>query len=845
MSTSPVKPPAVAAAAAEPARIEFSTTPWQAPLLPVALVMTAGIVVDRHFSIPLVFSLLIAGACLAAWLISQRGKHVSLPLVYLAIAGAALAAGYHQWYRENYRADDIGNYATTEPRPVRLQGVLVEEPVINWQPPQSPLQSITRVDPTQATLRVHALRQRDDWVSVSGRARLLVAGHLQGFHIGDDVEVVGRLAAPHGPANPGEQDYASFLRDQRIRAQVAVQKTTDAVALLSQGWRRSVMGWLVVVRGWGQRVLEQALPREQSGVATALLLGEGSTMTNEAWEKYIKTGVIHVLAISGQHLVVLAAFLWLVLRVAGVRRRSGAIGVALFLLAYSLLTGGRPPVMRSAVMVCAACGAILLRRISLPANSFALGWLVVALLNPTDLFGAGCQLSFLAVAILYWGTGPWLARRTDPLDRLVEQSRPLWQQMARRLCRQVVMTYMITAVIWVAAAPLVASRYHLVSPIGILIGPPTVILTTIALLAGFLLLAMSLVWWPLTIPFALATRWSLAACELIVNRTQAWPGSYWYVGDVPEWWLWVFYGAMFGILTLQWLQRRWRWAGLAGVLWLCVGLGSDWVRPASHELRCTFLAVGHGGCLVMESSDGRVLLYDAGALGGPDVTRRQIAPFLWSRHIRRVDEVFLSHADLDHFNGIPALLERFAVGQVTCTPTFADKTIEGVQVTLAAIDRRHVPVRIVRAGDRLSAGDVTLDVLHPPPAGPAGSENARSMVLLVRHANNSILLTGDLEGLGLDRVLALPPFPIDVLMAPHHGSKTANIPALADWAKPRVVISCQGPPRSAARSPDPYASVGAQFLGTWPHGAVTVHSRQGGLVVETFQTGQRLNVGTR
>src|ERR1700730_15218684 len=111
MSTSPVKAPAVAAAAPGPARIEFSPTPWQAPLLPMALVMTAGIVADRHFSIPLVFSLLIAGACLAAWLISQRGKHVSLPLVYLAIAGAALAAGYHQWDREIYRADDIGDYA--------------------------------------------------------------------------------------------------------------------------------------------------------------------------------------------------------------------------------------------------------------------------------------------------------------------------------------------------------------------------------------------------------------------------------------------------------------------------------------------------------------------------------------------------------------------------------------------------------------------------------------------------------------------------------------------------------------------------------------------------------------
>ena len=142
----------------------------------------------------------------------------------------------------------------------------------------------------------------------------------------------------------------------------------------------------------------------------------------------------------------------------------------------------------------------------------------------------------------------------------------------------------------------------------------------------------------------------------------------------------------------------------AGLGWLCVGLLCGAARLPSDELRCTFLAVGHGGCTVMETPDGRTLLYDAGALGGPDVTRRQIAPFLWYRGIRRIDEVFLSHADLDHFNGLPELLDRFAVGQVTCTPTFADKNTEGVRETLDALRRRGVPIRIVKAGDVLMGG---------------------------------------------------------------------------------------------------------------------------------------------
>ena len=96
------------------------------------------------------------------------------------------------------------------------------------------------------------------------------------------------------------------------------------------------------VRGWGQRTLAQALQPEQSGVAAALLLGEGSTMTSEGWQRYIRTGAIHVLAISGQHLMILAVFLWLFLRSLGVRRRPGILAITVFVFTYALLTGGRP-----------------------------------------------------------------------------------------------------------------------------------------------------------------------------------------------------------------------------------------------------------------------------------------------------------------------------------------------------------------------------------------------------------------------------------------------------------------------------------------------------------------------
>src|SRR6266852_2950163 len=107
---------------------------WQAPLVPVALLLTAGIVADRHFSIPLPFSLMIILVSLTAWAAVRLGRQSNLGLIYLALAIAAFGTAHHNWQRDTYPPDDIGNFTTTDPQPVRLRGVIAEEPEIKWHP---------------------------------------------------------------------------------------------------------------------------------------------------------------------------------------------------------------------------------------------------------------------------------------------------------------------------------------------------------------------------------------------------------------------------------------------------------------------------------------------------------------------------------------------------------------------------------------------------------------------------------------------------------------------------------------------------------------------------------------
>ena len=190
---------------------------WRAPLVPAALAVTAGTLLDRHASLPMPVSLIAAAACLLAWFCTRGSPHRGLPLAYLALAGVAFGAAYHHYRRDVYAPDDIALHAKDEPAPVQLRGFLDEEPVRNRAPADDPLRSLARGGTTVTVLRAGHLRRGDNWVTVSGRVRVVGVENWPELHCGDAVEVVGQLALAAPPGNPGEFDFAGHLRDQGIR----------------------------------------------------------------------------------------------------------------------------------------------------------------------------------------------------------------------------------------------------------------------------------------------------------------------------------------------------------------------------------------------------------------------------------------------------------------------------------------------------------------------------------------------------------------------------------------------------------------------------------------------------
>ncbi len=401
--------------------------------------------------------------------------------------------------------------------------------------------------------------------------------------------------------------------------------------------------------------------------------------------------------------------------------------------------------------------------------------------------------------------------------------------------------------IWLAALPLVALRFHLVSPIGILLNVPLIPLTSAALLLSGLGLALSPLWVPLSIPPMWAAAVLLKLSRAIVFWGVAQPWGHSFVAGPPWGWVLVFY-VVLGLAVvfsrtaarpaiLGWLEGRRVWWPLAA--WVFPGwLLWSTFTARSPGLEVEFLAVGHGLAVIIQTPDGQTILYDCGRMGDPTVGRRIIAPALWASRASRIDLVLLSHADSDHYGGLADLLDRFPITEVQAPPGFATGPNSGAIELINQVRSRGIPVRSIAAPFSWENGGVRFTVWHPSARWHLEtSDNARSLVLDIAYLGRHLLLTGDLELLGLDELVLrpAPDPPPDVMLAPHHGGRSANPDWLYDWAKPQIVVVSQRPP--PPRTNDALSQValrGMSLLRTWQLGAIRLRWSDGGIDIRTF-----------
>ena len=228
---------------------------------------------------------------------------------------------------------------------------------------------------------------------------------------------------------------------------------------------------------------------------------------------------------------------------------------------------------------------------------------------------------------------------------------------------------LVSLAIWLVICPLVMARFHLVSPVAVMLGPVLALPVAFSMAAGFGIFALG---W-IAPGVAALLGWfcdaNLALMARCVTAARVWPGGHFWVPGPSGWWLAGFYGAPVWWVLAPGLAPPRRWRVALGAAWVAIGLGAALAGHRSRDrLDCTFLSVGHGEAVVLELPGGQTMLYDAGRLGSPESAARAISGFCWSRGITHLDAVVISHADTDHYNALPELLEKLTVGVVYVSP---------------------------------------------------------------------------------------------------------------------------------------------------------------------------------
>ncbi len=614
----------------------------------------------------------------------------------------------------------------------------------------------------------------------------LAAGQSWEFHV--------KPRKPHGRLNPGGFDFEAWLFANHIGATGYVRdKPVPQIVSISP----SIGQYFAQCRQAIADRLDSALPGSaQLGILKALTIGSQNAITQQQWQVFRITGVVHLIVISGSHISLIAGLIYLWIRrlwawtgVLSISpQRAAALCAWLAAVFYAGLAGYSVPTLRAVIMLSVALAAIAWQRNIAAMRILLLALLAVLLFDPLAVLSVGFWLSFVAVALLIYVSAGRLGRPS------------YWREAGGvQLATAVGLSPLLIVFFQQVSLISPVANWLAVPLIGILIVPP-------ALLAVVLMFI-----------------WPALGALLLQLLDYVLQGLWWVLSHMAE----------LPLASISCLPPPWYAIGLAaiGVILLLAPSGFPCrylspllflplifvtvEKPKPGEVWLTVLDVGQGLAAVLQTAE-HTLVFDTGARYSEysDMGDSVVLPFLREQGIARVDSLVISHGDNDHSGGAESILAELPV----------DKVVSSVS-EWAARERGEY----CRTGQTWRWDEVTFTVLSPPESGFVG-DNDNSCVLQVISARQRFLLTGDIEQAAESWLVREygEELASDVLLAPHHGSKTSSSLALLEKVNPTLILIPAGyqnrfgfPHRQVTER---YKQLGINWLNTAEQGAISVRS---------------------
>ena len=692
--------------------------------------------------------------------------------------------------------------------------------------------------PVQGGVRVTVSPEKDD------------AGPAPALGCGDVIEAPMRLKIPERYRDPGAWQYAEYLLEQGVGAQGSVpaeklervgraQANVQCRLYASQSWAAGRMSAYVGSRANRRLPKLLRLSTDDAGMLNAMLFGDRAGLNHGLRLGFERTGSFHLFVVSGMHVALVAGGIFWIARRLRLRESIATPLTLVFTFAYALLTGFGAPVQRALWMTTVFLLARLLSRERSVLNALGAAALGVLVWSPAALFEASFQMTFLAIVAIGGIAVPLGERSFVPRARAAGGLDDVW--MDTSLPPKLAQLRVMLRVWGEAFAALLGQWAYRVPGLFVrgvfgalelaLIGAVAEMVMVLPMAVYFhratmFALPANMVSVPVVailVPMAVATfagtllsPWLAlvpgAGTALLLHAITAIIGAVSHLRSAdlrmpgPAWWVVV-------LVMLSWafccwaVRRSGRWAAAAAVM-LTAAAALVLVSPGKPVLtrgamEVTAIDVGQGDSLLIVSPEGKTMLVDAGGPTGGvkeaaeatsrfDVGEEVVAPYLWSRHLKRLDVVALTHAHSDHMGGMAAVLRDLQPRELWVG---VDAHAEAFESLLAEARELGIKVRHLQAGEAFSWGGTEVRVLAPE-AGYTNSgapKNDDSLVMRVQFGASSVLLEGDAEAPSERRMIEGGRLaPVTLLKVGHHGSRTSTTPEFFAALVPRFAVVSVG-----------------------------------------------------
>jgi competence protein ComEC len=762
------------------------------PAASAAVLLAIGILL--HSCLPYWPETLLAVSALIAVVAGFTVHHRIDGTLFLAILIVLLGIGIAQREHYAFASSDIGMFATDEPHLTELEVRLLDDPQIMAGAPGAQ----RLLPPRQlATVEVLAIKTWKGWIAATGRVPVQINEIKADLQGGQSARMLGMLQRPRAAMNPGEFDWAVYYRQQRIMANLTVNRAGNIHILTAA--RASPIDWL---RSKARHLLARgftAAHAKDYALLDALVLGNRDPELRDIQDEFKQTGMGYQLSVSGLHIAMVAGVVYWLCRRLRFHPRLTLIATTAVILFYACVSLPSHSGIRSAILCVVVAYAATSGRETDRLQLLSVAAIAMLLWHPMDLYSVGFHLSF-AVAIAFLFLLPrlsaWLLSKTDP-DDLARPDRPepnIFQRFLERLS----IWFQYGLIAWLATLPLVAFHFGAASGWSILASLILFPVVAAALYGGVLKILLTMLWPRFGGIFAPPAGWPVQLLQWGVHELSRLPGSSIPLPTPPIWLIVLYYALLFAPMVphgrLFSGRRRWvlRLAPLAGVA--AIFSVAFWSHSAARndELRITLLSLGAGQCAVVEPPGGHAVLIDAGSSTVADVAVKLIEPFLKSEGQQQVDEIFLSHGDFDHISAAGEIATAYGVRQVFTSWHFVRNSAGNIpdQILLEELEKLNRTPTQVATGDYFDiGGGAVIEVLWPPKVGDLNSNNA-GLVLKLTYAGRSVLFPADIQDPAFAGVLKnASALKSDVLVAPHHGSSEDLTPAFLAAVKPQNILS--------------------------------------------------------